>query len=305
MGGVVRKLRGDRDGLPASVHLPSRIGDENSFQWAGQHAGFLGSKYDPLTLIDENWNPGTLPPTFRPSTDISPDRFSDRANLLRGIQKRGLSVVGNGPAEYATSQERAVSVLNQSSAWNAFLLDDEKPATIGRYGNHKFGRSCLVARRLVEAGVGFVTVPWTFVKSVENFDTHRNHFRLMKEFLMPAVDQAFSALIEDLAERGMLDDTLVAWTGEFGRTPKINKNAGRDHWGNVYSTVLAGGGTRGGQIYGASDRNAAEPAEDPVHVGDFVATIYHALGFDTRTVVHDLTGRPHSVVPGRPVYSLF
>src|SRR4029079_15353503 len=138
-------------------------------------------------------------------------------------------------------QTRAFNVLTSKNAWQAFLIGDEKPETLARYGDNKFGRSCLVARRLVEAGVSLVTVPWMHLVSVKNFDTHSNHFKLMKELLLPPVDQAFSALLEHLDERGLLSETLVAWTGEFGRTPKINGSAGRDHWGSVYSTVLAGG----------------------------------------------------------------
>lgn len=122
---------------------------------------------------------------------------------------------------------------------------------------------------------------------------------------MPPVDQAFSALLEDLDDRGLLDETLVAWTGEFGRTPKINKNAGRDHWGNVYSTVLAGGGISGGQVYGSSDKVAGEPADNPVHTTDFVTTIYHALGYADGTMVYDMGGRPRPLVEGKPVRALF
>ena len=141
--------------------------------------------------------------------------------------------------------------------------------------------------------------------STKNFDTHSKHFKLMKELLLPPLDRAFSALLEDLDDRGILDETLVAWTGEFGRTPKINKNAGRDHWGNVYSTVLAGGGIRGGQVHGASDKMGAEPARRPVHARDFIATIYHALGYGRGTLVYDVRGQPRPLIEGKPVYSLF
>jgi uncharacterized protein (DUF1501 family) len=127
----------------------------------------------------------------------------------------------------------------------------------------------------------------------------------MKQILLPPVDRAFSALLEDLAQRGMLQETLVAWTGEFGRTPRINGNAGRDHWGRVYSTVLAGGGVRGGHVVGRSDSQGGVPANNPVHVSDFVATIYHALGYGSDTRVTDPVGRPHYVVAGKPLLELF
>ena len=305
IGGAVRQLRGDQNGLPATVHLPVRIGDQNNFRWGGQHAGYLGAKYDPLTLIDEKWNPGTLPPAFMPHEDIGMKRFADRAGLLKQLQGGRRALPSETMAIYETAQQRAMSVLESSSAWEAFLLEKEKPETIQRYGDNKFGRSCLVARRLVEAGVGLVTVPWMYLHSTKNFDTHSKHFKIMKELLMPPVDQAFSALLEDLDQRSLLDETLVVWTGEFGRTPRINKNAGRDHWGNVYSTVLAGGGIRGGQVYGASDRIAGEPADKPVHTTDFVTTIYHALGYASGTIVYDMGGRPRPVVEGKPVRALF
>jgi hypothetical protein len=305
VGGAIRQLRGDRNGLPGAVHLPVRIGDENNFRWGGQHAGYLGAKFDPLTLIDEQWSPGTLPPAFLPHKDVDAVRLSHRADLLGRIQTHRPELASDLVANFDESQHRAMNVLQSNSAWRAFLIDEESPATIQRYGDNKFGRSCLIARRLVEAGVALVTVPWMHLVSTKNFDTHKQHFTVMKNLLLPPVDRAFSALLEDLAERGLLDETLVAWTGEFGRTPKINDKAGRDHWGNVYSTVLAGGGVRGGQVHGASDKSAAEPEDKPVHVRDFVATIYHALGYGSHTMVHDTDGRPRTVVQGNPIRELF
>ncbi len=303
LGSAVRQLRGDRGGLPAYVHLPVRIGDQNNFQWGGQNAGFLGPKYDPLMMIDEKWTPGTLPPSFQPSKQIDPSRFQTRASLLSQLERSRLNLEETDG--YRRAREDAFDALRSSAAWRAFVIEEEKPETIERYGDNKFGRSCLVARRLVEAGVGLVTVPWMHLHSTKNFDTHSKHFRLMKDLLLPPMDRAFSALIEDLHQRGLLEETLVAWTGEFGRTPKINKNAGRDHWGNVYSTVLAGGGIRGGLTYGSSDRNGAEPVDDAVHTSDFIATIYQALGYGSSTVVYDTGGRPHPLIAGEPVKSLF
>ena len=304
VGGVIRQLRGDRNGMPASVHLPVRIGDQNNFQWGGQHAGFLGPNYDPLMLIDESWKPGTLPPGFRPPKGVGDRRQANRQQLLSRVEEsRG--AVSLAEADYGRFQQQALDILGSNSAWRAFTFDDESPETLARYGDNKFGRSCLVARRLVEAGVGLVTVPWMYLHSTKNFDTHDKHFKVMKDLLLPPMDRAFSALIEDLGERGRLDETLIAWTGEFGRTPKVNKKAGRDHWGSVYSTVLAGGGIRGGQVYGSSDKIAGYPADNPVHVRDFIATIYHALGYGQDTRVVDPTGRPYFVVEGTPVHSLF
>lgn len=304
INGVMRQLCGDRNGLPGAVHLPVRIGDQNNFQWAGQGSGVLGPKYDPLTLIEESWTPGTMPPGFSPPTEISLERHRHRVSLLQDFDLRAAKD-DEATQDYGRYRERALSILGAKSAWDTFLLDDEKPATIERYGNNKFGRSCLVARRLIEAGVSLVTVPWMFLHSTKNLDTHSNHFKIMKELLMPPVDQAFSALLEDLSQRGMLDETLVVWTGEFGRTPRVNNNAGRDHWGAVYSTVLAGGGIRGGQTYGSSDKIGGQPLDNPVHARDLFATIYHALGFAHDTKVFDQVSRPHFFIEGNPVAKLF
>ena len=304
ISGVMRQLRGDRNGLPGAVHLPVRIGDQNNFQWAGQGSGMLGPRYDPLMLIDDSWTPGTMPPGFLPPSEIDLQRHRQRATLLQDFNGAGAAdeAIVQGYRRY---REQALSILNSRSAWDAFLLQDETPATIDRYGDNKFGRSCLVARRLIEAGVSLVTVPWMFLHSTKNFDTHSNHFKTMKELLMPPVDQAFSALLEDLTQRGLLDETLVVWTGEFGRTPRVNNSAGRDHWGAVYSTVLAGGGIRGGHAYGKSDKIGGEPVDNPVHVRDLFATIYHALGFIHDAKVFDPTGRPHYFIEGNAVEDLF
>ena len=163
----------------------------------------------------------------------------------------------------------------------------------------------MVARRLVEAGVKVVQVNWPGHEN--HFDTHAGHFPDMKTTLLPPMDRAYAALLSDLDQRGLLEETLVVWSGEFGRTPSLNGNkpAGRDHWPYVYTSVLAGGGIRGGRHWGSSDAQAAYPHEDPVHVSRFVATIYHALGCTEETVVHDVQGRPHHVMQEPPLTQLF
>jgi Protein of unknown function (DUF1501) len=304
IGSVMRQLRGDRNGLPAAVQLPRPVGDQNNAMWAGQHAGVLGPRYDPLFLFDEKWLPGEALPGFGPAPDVSAERQKGRIDLLDFLQQQRPART-EAEQDFGRFQQMALDVLNAERSWRAFGLDDEKPATLERYGNNRFGRSCLVARRLIEAGVALVTVPWVFKQSEQNFDTHNKNFTKMKGMLLPPVDQAFSALLEDLHQRGLLKETLVAWTGEFGRTPKINKNAGRDHWGRVYSAVLAGGGVRGGQVIGRSDRQGGAPVDNPVHVTDLFATMYHALGVGPDTPVHDQTGRPLFVVQGKPVRSAF
>lgn len=303
IGSVVRQLRGDRNGLPGAIQLPRQIGDQNNAYWGGQHAGFLGPKYDPLFLHDEAWLPGDPLPGLAPSADVTADRQAARAELLGSLQVgRGDSDAAN---DFARFQRQALDMLRSSAAWKAFRLDEEKPGTIDRYGDNRFGRSCLVARRLVEAGVGCVTVPWTFKQSEQNFDTHSKHFPKMKDKLLPVIDRAMAALLDDLHDRGLIDSTLVAWTGEFGRTPKVNGGGGRDHWGRVYSTMLAGAGVKGGAVVGRSTNDGGLPADDAVHTTDFFATMYHALGYTSADAVTDVSGRPHHFVQGRPVMKLF
>jgi hypothetical protein len=302
IGSVIRQLRGDRNGLPAAIQLPRQVGDQNNAYWGGQHAGFLGPKFDPLFLHDETWLPGDPVPGLAPSTDMTSERQNARAELLGALQAKHPT---EGTDDFTRFQRQALDMLRSSAAWKAFRLDDEKPGTVDRYGDNRFGRSCLVARRLVEAGVGCVTVPWTFKQSEQNFDTHGKHFPKMKDKLLPVIDRAFAALLDDLSDRGLLDSTLVGWTGEFGRTPKINGGGGRDHWGRVYSTVLAGGGVKGGQVIGKSNKEGGLPADDPVFVTDFFATMYHALGYTDASAVTDVSGRPHHFLQGRPLLKLF
>ncbi len=304
IGAVVRQLRGDRRSIPAAVQLPRPVGDQNNAMWGGQHAGFLGPRFDPLFLFDETWRPGDALPGFIAPADVSAARQGVRSELLSTLHSQR-SAGSIEERNFERFQQVAFDVLRAGEAWKAFRLDDEPRHTIDLYGDNRFGRSCLIARRLVEAGVGLVTVPWVFKQSEENFDTHSKHFPKMKGKLLPIVDRAFSALLSDLEARGLLEETLVAWTGEFGRTPRINGGGGRDHWGRVYSTVLAGGGVKGGQVVGRSDPQGGVPADNPVHVSDFVASMYHALGYGADTHVTDPTGRPHFIVQGKPVLEIF
>lgn len=305
IGAVVEQLQGRRNGLPAAVQLPWWVGHGFVERFAGQHAGFLGPQYDPLKVFYEEKQdlPGILPPSYRLLEGVSAERLSRRFQLLGAMERPSASVTDS--QRFSRYQAQAIDVLNSAGAWRAFSLDGEKPQTIERYGNSKFGRSCLVARRLVEAGVSVVNVCWPGHEN--HFDTHGDHFRTMREDLLPSMDRGCSALLEDLDERGMLEDTLVVWAGEFGRTPGLNGNkpAGRDHWPFVYSVLLAGGGIRRGQVYGSSDEVAGRPKDKPVHVRDLVATIYHALGIGPDTTVSDVLGRQHTVVTGRPVLELF
>jgi hypothetical protein len=303
VGAVLRQARGDRKGMPAAVQFPLPVGDHNDPYWAGQHAGVLGPRYDPLCFFDEGWLPGDPVQGFELPQGVDAPRQEARAQLLKAVQRQRAAAPG-AERDYERFQQQALAVGRSGSAWRALRLDGEKPKAVERYGDNRFGRSCLVARRLVEAGVSFVTVTWMYKHLEQNFDTHSRHFPKMKGHLLPPVDRGVSALLEDLDQRGLLNDTLVVCTGEFGRTPRINDKGGRDHWGSVYSALLAGGGIRGGRVWGRSDRQGAQPAADPVHVSDLIATVYHALGHGPETRAVDMFGRPLDVIRGKPVAGL-
>ncbi len=196
---------------------------------------------------------------------------------------------------------------HRNAARRAFALTEESDATRDRYGRYRFGQSVLLARRLVEAGVSLVQVNWSRVDGQTNngtWDTHRDHCKSLKSFLMPMLDQTYSALLEDLQERGLLEDTLVVWIGEFGHTPRLNSVGGRDHWGNCFSIALAGGGIRGGIVHGESDPHAAFPVSGIVTPADITATIFHCLGFNPETMLHDQTNRPIPLSRGEVIVNL-
>jgi uncharacterized protein (DUF1501 family) len=203
--------------------------------------------------------------------------------------------------------ERAFRLLQSEKAQRAFNLAAEPAKVRERYGGHYFAQSCILARRLVEAGVPMITVYWGrgAPGAPGNWDTHSDNFNVMKHELLPVFDQAMTALLEDLQSRGLLDQTLVMWMGEFGRTPRINKNAGRDHWGFCQSVLMAGAGVRGGQVYGSSDGQAAHAAELPVTPDDLAATVYDRLGISVDEEMQDAQGRPMALCAGKPVLGLF
>jgi uncharacterized protein (DUF1501 family) len=200
-------------------------------------------------------------------------------------------------------QEAALGLVTASEARRAFDLSLETDRTRSRYGASAFGQGLLLARRLVESGVRLVTVNWA--RDDAFWDTHSNNFKSLKNDLLPPFDRGFSALIQDLEARGLLDETLVVCLGEFGRTPEINKNAGRDHWAACNSVVLAGGGIKAGYVHGKSDRIAAYPDEDPVSPEELAATLYHALGIPPQTLLFDAQSRPIPLCTAEPVRALF
>lgn len=303
-GAVLQKLRGGRGTLPAGISLnaPANQVSANNHIFPGFFAGFLGNSYDPL-FVPQDPSRGDFQP-FPVAEGEAGRRLLERRPLLAEVDRQQealsrLAGVRNLDAHYA----RAFDLVTSPATRRAFDLAAESDRLRQRYGPSAFGQGLLLARRLVEAGVSLVTVNWA--RDDAFWDTHANNFNLLKNSLLPPFDQGFSALLEDLAQRGILDETLVVCLGEFGRTPRINGQAGRDHWAACNTVVLAGAGIGGGQVHGASDRWAAYPATAPVAPADIAATIYHALGIDLDTPLHDAVGRPVPLCTGNPLTGLF
>lgn len=297
VGSMLDHLHPLPPGVPGFVSLPWTVSHPAAPGGVapGQHGGWLGAGFDPFLVSGDPNAPG-----FKLAGLGEMDARADgRTRLLRHLDRRV------SDAGFSSAQQKAMHLLSAPDVQKAFDLNSEPPKTRDRYGRTTHGQSCLMARRLVEAGVRLVCVNWP--NDGKNFwDTHGDNFRSLKTRLMPPADAGFSALLDDLGERGLLDETLVVWAGEFGRTPRINRaNAGREHWARCYSAVLAGGGIKGGQVYGASDRIGGEPAEKPVSPADLTATVYHALGVDPDGTVNDRLGRPLSLTEGTPLKGLF
>jgi uncharacterized protein (DUF1501 family) len=319
IGSVLARTGRGRDPLPAFVSMrPELPGDVPRFveESHGQFAGWLGPAFDPLTIdadpAREDYRVGDVEPL-----DGVPDqRMGDRKSLLNALESTAIGLSDrDARRQMDRHYARAFDLLASAVGRSAFDLTEEPEEIRERYGRNPHGQSVLQARRLVERGVPLVTVFWPNdgIKNVSVYwDTHSRNFVDLKDRLMPVADRAFSALLDDLRERGMLDETLVVWTGEFGRTPKVgqrNSDAGagadgRDHWPNCFTSVLAGGGVAGGQVYGASDRYAAYPSVNPTSPLDLTATIYELLGVPPQLELHDLEGRPHVICPGTPVQAL-
>jgi hypothetical protein len=303
VGAVVNRLRPTRGAFPAAITLPELLWNTGMIVWPGQDAGFLGRAWDPWLLKCDPNEPSFQISGLTAPPDVSPARMNDRLALLNQLNKR-FDERANVP-EHRTHdiwRQKAVDVLSRAAAGQTFDLDREPARTRDRFGRHRFGQSVLLARRLIEAGVSLVQVNWTRTKDNNDaspmWDTHQKHAHYLKTDLMPPMDAACSALVDDLADRGLLDETLVVWMGEFGRTPKINPQGGRDHWGDVFSVALAGGGVRGGVLHGASDANGAQPIDGVVRPEDLLATIFHCLGLRPDDKIADQSGRPVSISRG-------
>lgn len=305
---IVRHVKGDKTSLPGSIRLPEEIWNTGHIVWPGQDSGWLGDHADPWLINCDPNKPDFRVPDIGLPVEISPERFIQR-NALRSLMNDHVRMMDNDPVRsWSNWQSKAIDLLRSEQTQGAFSIEQEPDAIRERYGRNRFGQSVLLARRLVEQGVSLVQVNWTRSEEDDNvapvWDTHAKNVERLKTALMPPMDQAYSALLEDLQERGMLEDTLVVWMGEFGRSPKINPNGGRDHWGHCFSAALAGGGIQGGAVYGQSDHQAGFPLDGRVEPQDLAATIYHCLGISPETIMHDPFGRPLPVSTGHPIEAI-
>jgi hypothetical protein len=298
LGSLLSHELPEQRGLPTFVALPHVM--HNVVRLPGQGAGFLGSAHDPFQVASDPSGPDFRLDELELPSGVSVDRLARREGLLSRVEA-GLTADQHDPA-----RAKAVRLLHSDAVRRAFRLDREDPRTRDRYGRSKHGQSLLLARRLVEADVRFITVYDHEVNGdLANWDSHSNIFPRLKTDLLPPADQGFAALVEDLSSRGLLDSTLVIGLGEFGRTPKVNAQAGRDHWPYCYSAVLCGGGVRGGTVHGASDKLGAYPDRDGVTPGDLAATVLWRFGLDPATEIRDLADRPYRSAEGQPLKSLF
>jgi hypothetical protein len=308
MGALLRAVRSRPGELPAAMTIPEHIWNDGNFPWPGQDAGSLGPRFHPWLLHCDPSSPDFSLPGLQLPQDIPPIRFDERHSLLDQLNTSFAAWDQSRVADRLRGESRvAFDLIASSNARRAFQLSAESDSMRDRYGRSRFAQSVLLARRLVEAGVSLVQINWTRIKDQPNqggWDTHAKHNESLKSLLMPMMDQCFSALLEDLEQRGLLDETLVVWFGEFGRTPRFNANAGRDHWGRVFSLALAGGGIRGGVVHGSSDKHAAEPVDGMVQPRDLIATLFHCLGIPADTVVTDREGRSVPVVHGEVIEAI-
>jgi hypothetical protein len=294
--------------LPPYVALPSVLLDGDGGEVPGQGPGLLGQRFDRFLVQGDPTRPDFSLDTLTLPADVSAARLRQRQGLQAALDRRGDQLARLPAAQdLAGHYERAYRLLQAPAARRAFDLAAEPARVRDRYGWHAFAQSCLLARRLLEADVPLVTVYWNSPSLTTNdsWDTHGNALVRMRDHLLPALDRALAALLADLEQRGLLDDTLVVWMGEFGRTPRLNRNGGRDHWGFCQSVLLAGAGVRGGQVYGSSDAHAAYAAELPVSPDDLAATVFHVLGIRLDQEMRDAQGRPLPLCTGRPVAGVF
>lgn len=305
-GSVVSRFLPGRNGMPAFVAYPYVMRDGSISP--GQHASFLGKANDPLFFTQDPNAPDFGLPELRLPANVSLDQLENRRAMLAVIDQQTQlleeSAVARGISD---NHQRALSMITSPRIREAFDISREPTHVRDQYGRTTYGQSCLLARRLVEAGARFINV--YFAPSIggdrSGWDMHgfngQNISPILRNWLLPQTDRTLPTLLTDLDQRGLLDTTLVVWMGEFGRTPRINNTNGRDHWPDCYTVVLAGGGVRRGHVYGTSDRIGAYPTGDLVTLGDLAATMFELIGLDPTTEVHDPLNRPLPIATGSPV----
>ncbi|HEY1190899.1 MAG TPA: DUF1501 domain-containing protein [Gemmata sp.] len=294
-------LRPRKDGIPNGVVLPHAL-IEGPLTWPGQHAGFLGPNNDPMLVTQDPNAPNFKMDAFALPAGTDPARVEQRRGLLDRLEP-----AGTGDPTFREHQTRAFELLGSGRVAGAFRLENEPVKVRERYGRNPFGQSLLLARRLIQSGVPIVQANMGIVQS---WDTHVDNWGKLKNRLLPWLDQSLAALVDELDALGMLRETFVVVSGEFGRTPKVSTLpgqtiAGRDHWARVYSGLFAGGGVVGGRVIGRSDRSGTAPVTTPYTPFDIGATIYRALGVDPESEIRDALNRPTRVCPGTPMDVLF
>jgi hypothetical protein len=306
IGSILARVRPTEQTVPPYVVLPI-FANDIGIPTPGQHAGFLSAALDPLIISADPSKPNFAVPALTPRPELTVERLDSRRGLLAQVNSQVETMGKLAAASGGLDRhfERAFDLVSSPAAKKAFDLTQEPGTTRDRYGRNRHGQSVLLARRLVEAGVRLVLVN----DAEENgqnkvWDTHGDGFKTMRKHL-PETDSALASLIEDLRDHGLLDSTLIVWMGEFGRSPNVDKTGGRDHWPDVYSLLMAGGGIRGGRVHGASDSRAAYPRENPVSPEDIHATIYRALGVPADTHITDALGRPMALYNGQAIETLF
>ena len=316
-GAALSMLRSDLEQELPFVALPWVF--RNVIPVPCQWGGFLGKTYDPFQITGDISKATFRADAFNRPADLPILRLKSRQQLLHQINSDSSLEAATSNRGFGTHLKKALELMQSTQLSKALKIEEESDATRAAYGlydeklpqgvrnvpGHQLrGQNLLMARRLVEAGVQFINV-YDFRVQGQNWDSHANNFAEHRDRLVPPMDKAFAALINDLEDRGLLDNTQVCGMGEFGSTPKINANAGRDHWPDCYSITLAGGGVKGGYVHGASDNIGAYPVEKAVTPGDLAATIYWRFGINPNSDILDHTGRPHRLAEGHPIYELF
>jgi hypothetical protein len=319
MGSVIEYLDQKRHparDFPSYLYLPNRLGHLQGYDRTGQYAGWLGRAYNAVATDIRKRGPGDNP-FFRDCTDaeldfrikgvddaLTLDRLDRRRGLLEQLEEQRRRLDRSSVLDtHDAMRKRALALVTSEKVRTALDIRREPGKLRDRYGRHLFGQSVLMARRLVEAGARFVTVGWDAPDGY-GWDSHM-HSNDVEKHLLPKLDQSFSALLEDLQARGMLDETLILCMGEMGRTPKGKPQWGRDHWSFCFPAVLAGGGVRGGAVFGRSDKDAGYPVDHPVNPEDIAATVFTALGIDPASFIEDRQGRPVALIDGgRPLHEL-